>query len=176
MLVEPIRILADWFKHPTYGVNAMLPLVKRDYPDPVPPDIQLIADETRDEAVANGHEPKRHPALYVMQDLPYELLELLQTSNQPRDGDVVIAIRYIVTGSRHAQRIAEAAYTLRAVLASVTRLFSTPAGATARQRNDVQIYSLMHAAIARVDEEVGQSRSAGAAIITLRVRESATSV
>ena len=176
MLVEPIRIVADWLKRTDYGVNAMLPLVKRDAGDPVTPQVALIADETRDAEVQERLEPKRHPAIYVTQDLPYELAEQLQTFNQPRDGDVVIAIRYIVQGQRGPKRVTEAAYTLRAVLMSMTRLFATTAGATARQRNDVQVYSLLAAAIMRVDEDVGQSRSSGAVVATMRLRESATAV
>src|SRR5688572_29214719 len=167
MLLEPIRIVADWLKRPTYGVNAMLPLVKRDAGDPAPPDVQLILDETRDVEVQEKHEPKRHPAIYVSQDLPYELADTLQTFNQPRDGTVVLAVRYVVQGQRGPRRITEAAYTLRAILASITRLFATPEGAIARQRNDVHVYTLLNAALLRVEEDVGQSRSSGALILSM---------
>lgn len=57
MLLEPVRIVADWLADATYGVNALRLLVEVDAGDAQPGAV-VIGDETRSGRVARGELPK----------------------------------------------------------------------------------------------------------------------
>lgn len=57
MLLEPVRIIADWLADATYGVDALATLVEVDAGD-AQPGATVIGDETRSGRVARGELPK----------------------------------------------------------------------------------------------------------------------
>ena len=57
MLLEPVRIVADWLADASYGVNALRLLVAVDAGDAQPGEV-VIGDETRSGRVARGELPK----------------------------------------------------------------------------------------------------------------------
>jgi hypothetical protein len=138
VLLETDRILADWLAGAA-GVNAKLPLVPRDGGDPVPANV-TVADETRHDDVALGRLPAALPCVAVsVQDIEY------QDPVQPHVTDqvtarVTVLIRYGQRGVDSDRGLADASYTLRAVLMSLRELH-TNEQAAARTRGSVQLIS-----------------------------------
>lgn len=141
VILEPLRIVTDWLGDATYGVNAKLAVVPRDAGDPLPPSVQLIADETRSGPVARDRiptPPAPGPVLTIacldesnwnteLEDKHWDC-EIFPIEIRYADLDKVIS----QDGTRNAF------YTLRAVRLSLKDLMLDP-GVAARKRNGVEL-------------------------------------
>jgi hypothetical protein len=131
VLLEPIRMVADWLAQGTNApggtlngpssVNALLPSVPRDAGDPQPGSV-TVYDATRDNWVARlmlGYEGSgiTNPALavFIATDVTADG-EVLTTV---RDGQVDIACMYVTQAQSSASAAAAGLYTARAVLRSL---------------------------------------------------------
>jgi hypothetical protein len=138
MIVEVLRSLTDWLNDPTTGVAAQLALIPRDGSDPAPT-VGLIADETRNNLVAQ----ERAPAL---PGIGVNLLTMPQLDGEvatvTRDGIAEVLIRIYRRGADTKDLVRDSSYIARALIRSL-RLYN----AGTRTRNSIDIYSCESLAI-----------------------------
>lgn len=160
MLLETSRILADWLADATYGVNAKLPDVPLDGSDTVPGDV-TVADDTRDDAVAQGRLPDALPCVAVsVEEVEY------RDPVQPHVTDhvearVTVLIRYGQRASDNSTGVADASYTLRGVLMALRELHTNEQHA-ARTRGSVHLVSCEDLRQVPLTQEVGDAWVTGA--------------
>jgi hypothetical protein len=171
MILEPIRITADWLGHATYGVNAKLTALAAilDTPEEVP-QVRLIADSTRDDAVLSERDPIKLPAIYVTSDGPVTAEGEVGTVN--RDAKVAVAVRVILAKGETAKAVAQTHHLLRAVVLSLRELMRND-NVASRLMNDIQILSAAELTFGRINEAVGAATATGAVTAVYDVRDNA---
>lgn len=183
MRLEVVRMVADWLRDPTNGVNAQIPNVPLDEGDEMPPLIPVVESEdgeapaiydaTRHEWVARRQDPPNLPCLYITTEGPVDLNgeEMTGTYNDTETG-MVVAVRYLVAEADLQKGIAAGEYTLRAVKRAM-KVFMAQEHDADRTRNFICIYALDRVSYHPVVEGVGQSRVAGALTLEFNVRDAA---
>lgn len=150
MILETVRINADWLADATYGVNTLLAGVPRDAGDPQPAAV-VVRDGTRDGVVGRRQIPHAAssgtPELYVNFE-PDGLTDLQpEVWTTYRDCDALpVSVRYVIESAATEAAARDAYYTLRAVQRSLRRLNeNTNAAATVRNQVElVELVSLRH--------------------------------
>lgn len=176
MILEPIRVVADWLASGDTGaasVNTLLPLVGRDGGDPAPPSIADVCDETRDAWVARGRLPKPTPTLPLLAVSLVEASELdPEMMGSYRRGTVTLSVRYFANKSDAVTGTRDAHYTMRAVRRSVRRLMNESAAAvTARTRGTIYVESCTQMTEAPVWDAQDDAISTGALTLRLTIRD-----
>jgi hypothetical protein len=135
VILEGVRMAAEWLADATDGVNALLATVPRDGGDDVPPSV-TIRDEYGYGACARREVPDpllAGPELWVFTN------NLAQLAGEPTtvfaEGRPELVVAYVTQDVDTSEALEDASYTLRAVLWSLRR-FATQAS-SARLRNNV---------------------------------------
>ena len=137
MILETLRAVTDWLGDATYGVNAKIAALNLDAGDSVPPDVQTIADETRNGQVARQQIPANKPALMISL---YEDATLVpEVMQSTRDGEVVVLIRLAVENIETDDGARDSFYIMRAVEQSLREFHRNDYAATNRTRNGILI-------------------------------------
>lgn len=185
MLLEPIRMVADWLKFGTNGaagtadgpqsVNALLAGVPRDAGD-APPAAVTHYDASRHDWVARltaGYEGAgiTFPALAVF--VAGEITADGEILTSYRDGQVDVAIMYVTQAQTNAPAAAAGLYTSRAVQRSLKQ-FHDPARYDAfRVRNAVALRSCASLRLIHPDVVKGGIVLHAGVIATYHVRDEA---
>jgi hypothetical protein len=169
MIVETIRMVADWLDDVDHGANVKLAAVTVDAGDPQPPDVLSVADPTRDQRCAQYKEPLNLPALYVHVDGPAVGAGEVATVNRDFTS-VVVAIRYLVRNPETMEAARDTLYALRAIVLCMRELLKNE-NAAARERNGVYIVACTAVAFGPWREAVGSAVATGVATFTLNVRD-----
>lgn len=146
MLVEVPDLVAEWLRHPQYGVNALLPSVPRNGLDREPPPLRCVLAETRSGDVARGtfpNDPLAYPLLAVW--IPREVA--ISTTVRQGKWDVPslpVRIAYAVRAVDSERGLTDAGYTIRAILRSLWAFEdgSNTTAVAARRRNSITIQGL----------------------------------
>lgn len=172
MILESVRIVADWLQHATYGVNALRASVPQDTSVTAPPAVTVL-DSTRNAAVARGQVPVgiTLPALLVTPaDQPLE-----QTAPAarpwPADATVTVLVRYATSLLDTAQGERDASQTVRAVWRSIGQLMVTSTGESARTRAQVQLIGVSDMRAATLYEANEDTAITAGVLLTCRVRD-----
>jgi hypothetical protein len=163
MILEVARLLTDWFNDPVQGVAARLnSTVTRDAGEPLPA-IGTIADQTRNNLVAQTKYPTTPGIAVNVRQLP--LLDG-NTQNVSADGIADILVR--VCRSEKDSKIAarDSSYILRAIAQS-WRAFNLDT----RIRNQIQVYACVELAVAPNFEVEENLIHTGAVAGKLRFRD-----
>lgn len=177
MILETVRIIADWLSNPTYGINAVRTSVPKDTGVTTAP-VVTILDSTRDGRVARGGMPSllaaEYPALLVTPaDSPVD-----QTNPAvqpfPPDATVTVLVRYVCSVLDTAQAERDTSQTIKALWWQIPQLMLTSAGATARgdgtPRAGVQLYQITNMQAASLYEAAEDTIVTGGVLVTCRVR------
>lgn len=178
MRLELCRITADWMKHATLGINAKIPGVERDAGDAVPPDVAAWTPESGPATIAVFNQadhdwvldkkaPPASPALYVVAEMPIEMVGEVMTIQRRTERDGVVMVLYITDKSDKAVALRDGEYTLRAATRSWKELMKND-NAAARTRNNICIEATTTITYVPVTEAVGSHRLAGALVINCR--------
>lgn len=174
MIIEAVRIVADWLAHSTEGVNAIRASVPRDTGVSTPPAVTVL-DSTRDGRVARGGvpalEPSEFPALLVSpSDEPIEQQAIGSKPFAP-DGRMAVLVRVASNKVDTAEAERDTSQLCRAIQAALPRLVTTAAGEAARTRAAVQLISIESLATRPLYEANEDAVVTGAIAVTLRVRD-----
>lgn len=175
MILETVRIVADWLDSVTTGVNTY-----RTGGGSVPLDTGVTAfpavtvrDSTRDGRVARGQVPPlaNLPALLVTPaDQPIDQA-VPGVRPWPPDALVTVLVRYACKASDTAAAERDTSQTLRAVWRCIGQLMVTTAGETARTRNSVQLQSIRSLQMATLYEANEDVTVTGGVLVTCQVRD-----
>ena len=168
MILESIRAVADALNSTSYGVNVQFDTMAFDGTDSAPPDIAVVADETRDNSVAVGRYPTTFPALVVTVDGDTVLDGEVVSDN--RDGDISIIIRYLTKNADTAEGNSETLYTLRAVQKCL-RDFNSNTNVGDRVRNNIQIIECLKIEHLQLFENISDANITGGIRATFKVRD-----
>lgn len=168
MILEGVRMVADWLSDGTNGVNALLSTTPRDGGDAQPANV-AIADETRDGNVARGQAPATLPAVVVSVDRVQELDG--QVAQITRDGKLMLRIRYIIDNNTSGDAIRDASYVLRTVLRSLRKFFDVSAGDGHRYRNNIYLESCLDLAVAPMWAPIESGVVTGGVLATIQMRD-----
>lgn len=139
MLLEPLRIVADWIANPVHGTNAELRLLPRDVADVALVPFVTVYDASRHAWVSRAEitaetPGMKLPALAVLaQD---DVTMDGEIGSVFRDGRVNLAIAYLTDEPESAEAMGNALYTLRATARSLAGLLANGAEAS-RERNQI---------------------------------------
>lgn len=183
MIQESIRLIKDWLAEDLLdsssnpqGVNTKLALMDSggliDIGDTIPTDVAFFGDKSRDIEVALRRDPPSVPAVYVMEDSPFEAEGEPMTSAAQRVdvGNMAVAIRYLVKQWDTHEAFEDTYYTLRAITMSIREL-GLPANDGQRVRNQVCIQAINTINQLLVNERVGDHMVTGAVVLDLTVRD-----
>ena len=182
MRLEAQRILGDWLKDATYGINQYIPTVPRDGGDPQPPLIATwdttdlaIFNETEHLWVAERKDPPAYPAIFIMLEGPVEVEGEATPDGQIRTttSPLTIVARYITANSDTVMAMREAEYTLRALVRSIRELMKNENRAS-RVRNSIGLEASLNPLVYfPVVETIGQCRVSGAVGMNIEARDAA---
>lgn len=176
MILETVRILADWLNDSTYGVGPMLTALTLDGSD-ARPSAPTLFDETRNGPASRRKIPATKPCLIVRQ-----AGEGAQINGEPfpvqgpRDGDVHLGVWYADVESASEKGNQGAHYVLRAAAQSL-RLLTSSIGAagtaanTARLRNGIRILQCKSLSLVTAYEPLEDGILLGAVLATYHVRD-----
>ena len=134
MILEAIRIVADWLDDRDNGVNARLGALEQDTDDPQPPDVVKVLDTTRDGELDQAI-PMDWPVLVVSSDTPAGVRGDVATDY--RDADrITIAVRYVTGDPDNPEAKREALYTVRVIVKAIRDLMRND-NVASRTRNSV---------------------------------------
>lgn len=173
MELEAVRCVADWLKHATYGVNALLASTPRDGGDPVPASIVTIGDATRDGWAArkttarDAATGQGYPAIAVYAE-PQEFSGEVQTI--VRDGEIDIVISYLDVDAATQTGNRDAMYVRRAILRSLKQL-NANANAASRTRNSVTLQVCKRIRVASLNVPWDDAVLSAGVIVTYAVRD-----
>lgn len=174
MLLETVRVVADWLADATYGVNALAAVGPRDSGVTQPPTVTIL-DATRDSRVTRGGVPldlaaSELPALLV--SLADQAIEQQSSAVAPvpPDASVTVLIRYVCRSLDTAKAERDLSQTLRAIWWSLGLLFKGT-GESARSRASVQVISLTSLQAATLYESSNDANVTGGVLLTCRVRD-----
>lgn len=171
MILETVRIIADWLAHPTFGVNAVRLAVPRDTGVEIFPAVTVL-DSTRDGRVARGGvpalTPSEFPALLVTPaDQPVEQGSPV-VRPWPPDTVVTVLIRYATQQLDTARAEREASQTIRAVWRAIGSLITQR---TAVERAGVLVIGARSLQAATLYESTEDGTVTGGVLVTLHVRD-----
>lgn len=174
MMLETVRVVADWLSDATYGVNALRSTVPTDTGVTAAPALTVF-DSTRDGRVARGGVPQlpltSFPCLLVTPaDQPADQVSPAVRPT-PADLSVTVLVRYATIQLDTALAERDTSQTLRAIQRSLGQLFVTSAGESARSRAQVQVISYSDLRVATLYESMDDATVTGGVSITLRVRD-----
>jgi hypothetical protein len=170
MQLEIVRLVADIFKSGTFGVNAVLAQLPVYADDTRPPEVALIADETRDVCVAQRRPPLQTPALYVIAEEPFQVDTRHHWDPYQDAASFAVSVRYFCGYADTDRAVRDTLYSLRACCKSITR-WSYDAPVTERVRNEVFFINAPRIQYGLWREEVGGSYVTGAMLLYLSVRD-----
>ena len=162
MILEVLRELTDYLNDPTNGVAAKLATTPRDAGDPLPT-LGTIADETRNNAVAQQYLPSTPGIAVNIQQVP--LLDP-HTVQIDADGDAIVIIRYGVAAADTKDATRNTSYVLRAIARSL-RSFNR----STHTRNGIAIYSCLDLRLLQLWQPKEDQVMTGAALGTWRFRD-----
>lgn len=185
MRIEATRIVADWLRDLTTGINAWLPSVPRDGGDPAPPQIAAWADpndagsglavfdDTRHAWVSLNGDPPATPCLIVKVTGSVDVTGSPWPNGEYRTttAPIQVAVTYVVANADSPGAVRDGDYTLRAVARCVRELMKD-ANDASRTRNSVkliaQVNPLQYFALADV---VGSARWAGGLVLNFEAED-----
>lgn len=172
MILETVRIVADWLANGTFGVNAVRTSVPKDTGVTDFPAVQIF-DSTRDGRIGRGGIP---------QMLPTELPALLVTPADspleqngavirpwPPDARVTVLIRYVVRDMDTAKAERDTSQTIRAVWRSLGSLVTQRTGTT--RASQVQLIGVTNMQAATLYESSQDTLVTGGVLVTCHVRD-----
>jgi hypothetical protein len=171
VIVETVRIIADWMADATYGVNAVRDAVPRDTGVRVAPAVAVL-DSTRDGRVTRGGVPQgiTGPALLVSPaDQPLEQANPAVRPFPP-DASLTVLVRFVTANLDSAEAERDASQTIKAVWWQVPQLLLTSAGEAARTRAGVQLYAISNMQAVTLYESDADTIVTGGVLIACRVR------
>jgi len=133
VILETVRIIADWLSDATYGINAVRTAVPKDTGVTDFPAVTIL-DSTRDGRVARGGVPNLNaaefPCLLVSPaDQPVEQ-QAPSVRPFPPDATVTVLVRYATTQLDTAKAERDASQTIKAIWWQVPQLLLTSARPT----------------------------------------------
>lgn len=164
MILEVLRTLTDWLNDPTNGVVAQLALITLEAGDTVPT-VGTIADETRNNRVAEQYLPSTPGIAVNLQQIP--LLDP-HVVTVDADGDANVLIRYGIAAADTKNATRDTSYVLRALARSVRRF-----NRDTRTRNGIAIYSCIDLRVLSLWQPVEDQIMTGAIAGTWRFRDTA---
>ena len=162
MILEVLRQVTDWLNDPTNGVAAQLALIPLDGADTAPA-VGTIADETRNNSVAQQYLPSTPGIAVNIQEIP--LLDP-EVATVERDGEAKVLIRVGVPNVDTDNATRDTSYILRAIVRSL-RLFN----ASTRTRNQIAVYSCIDLRLASLWQPKDDQLITGAVAATWRFRD-----
>ena len=153
MFLEVVRSLTDWLNDPTNGLVAQLAFIPLEAGD-VAPTVGTIADETRNDVVAQGRIPGDNGLAINTQEMPMMDGEVQTVT---RDGQAKVLMRFGVNSQNTANAVRDTSYVLRAGIRSL-RFYNT----SSQQRNSIQIYTCEHLSIKPLWAPLGDQIVTGA--------------
>jgi hypothetical protein len=173
MILETVRIVADWLANGTFGVNAVRTSVPKDTGVTDFPAVQIF-DSTRDGRIGRGGIPQMLPTelpalLVTPADSPLEQTNPASRPFPP-DATVTVLVRYVTRGLDTALAERHTSQTIKAVWWQLPQLMLTSAGETARTRAQVQLYGITNMQAATLYEAAEDTTVSGGVLVTCRVR------
>ena len=171
MLVEPVRIVADWLADPSYGVNALRLTVAVDAGDAQPGEV-VIGDETRSGRVARGELPMPTSTatnLIAVTSGPGVTFEggVLTTV---RDGSVPMVIRIGTSDVATEDGTRDGLYLARVVFQSL-KILAESGHADDRTRNGIHLTEPSDLVIQSLFQPLEDAHVTCAVQVTWRVRD-----
>lgn len=169
MLVETIRMVADFLQDGTGGVNQQLSGMTYDGSDTAPPSIVTFADETRNLTAALHRTPQSLPCLLVTidDDTPLEP----DVVSDIRYGEVTVLVRYISEDVETNEGNRDTYYTMRAVEKCLRDFLADNGGSTNRNRNGIQIVETVRMTHTRLFENINDKQVTCGLRVTFKVRD-----
>ena len=169
MILEANRILADWFSHATYGVNAKLAVMDFDGSDAAFT-LGLVADETRNGIVARDQVPANYSRMLLitsdaLRGIDGEVLTYI------RKAELTLIVRFVTRSSATESATRDGSYCIRAALQSLKDLETTAAGAAARVRNGVSWFAVSSVESALMYQPLEEAVVAAALKVTVVLRD-----
>lgn len=175
MILETVRIIADWLTDATHGVNAVRLAVPKatgvlDFP------AVTVLDSTRNSAVARGGVPNlaanQFPALLVT---PADQPGTMQRAGIKPGGymTLTVLIRYATRELDTAKAERDASQTIKCVVRQLPLLFRVAGSEANRERADVQVHALEDLSIAALYESTDDTTVTGGVLVTCLVRNTA---
>lgn len=172
MILEAVRIVADWLQDATFGVNAVRTTVPKDTGVADFPAVTVL-DSTRDGRVARGGVPNLTAAEFPCL--------LVTPADQPADqqtpgvipgsyAQVTVLVRYAVPQANTALAEVQASQTLKCVWRQLPLLLTTPAGEAQRARADWQCHAITNLQMATLYEAAEDATVTGGVLVTLLMR------
>jgi hypothetical protein len=173
VILETVRIMADWLSDATYGINAIRTAVPKDTGVTTAPAVTVL-DSTRDGRVARGGVPSllaaEYPALLVTPaDSPVDQANPAVRPFPP-DATVTVLVRYVCSVLDTAKAERDTSQTIKALWWQIPQLLLTSAGETARARANVQLYGITNMQAASLYEAAEDTIVTGGVLVTCRVR------
>jgi len=175
MILETVRILADWLADPTYGINAVRASVPKDAGVADFPAVTIL-DSTRDGRIGRGGVPNltaaEFPALLVSpSDQPVDQQAPGVRPFAP-DATITVLIRYATNVLDTAVAERDASQTIKAIWWQMAQLDVTAAGELAKDRtaSKVQLLYLQSMQAATLYEAANDTIVTGGVLATCRVR------
>lgn len=171
MILETVRMIADWLQDSTYGVNALRTSVPLDTGVTSPPAVTVL-DSSRDGRVGRGGVPvlerAEFPALLVSPaDQPVEQQGAV-IRPWPPAAVVTVLIRYVTSNSDTAAAERDTSQTIRAVWRCLGSLITQRTGTT---RAGVQLESIRGVQAATLYETNEDTIVTGGVLVTCYVRD-----
>lgn len=171
MLLEPVRIVADWLADASYGVNALRLTVEVDAGDAQPGAV-VIGDETRDGNVARGRLPDATTSasnlIAVTSGSGVQFEGGVLTT--VRDGTLPLIVRIGTPNVATEDGTRDGLYLARVVFQSLKVLMQAD-HADDRTRNSVHIKDLSDLTMQGVFQEMQDQTVTCAVSMTCRVRD-----
>jgi hypothetical protein len=173
MILETVRIVADWLSNATFGINAVRLAVPKDSGVSDFPAVTVL-DSTRDGRVARGGVPNLNanefPCLLVTPaDQPVEQATIAARPFPP-DATVSVLVRYATREIDTAKAERDASQTIKTVWWQLPQLMLTAAGEVARTRAQTQLYQIQTMQAATLYESADDTTVTGGVLVTCRVR------
>jgi hypothetical protein len=172
MILETVRIVADWLAHGTHGLNAVRTSVPKDTGIADFPAVTVL-DSTRDGRVARGGVPNLAPS-----EFPCVLVTPAdQPLNQTSPGvtpasyfTVPVLVRFATRELDTAKAERDASQVIKTVSRQLRRLFDTAAGEAARTRADVQLHAMTSLDVQTLYEAAEDTIVTGGVLVTFLIR------
>lgn len=176
MEVEGIRLIADWLKDATNGVNALRAGVPR-YAGHAEPPAVTVYDEIDRTEVARGPHVTQDTGLSLPALLVYEFPQGIvadvegQVQTLEQDATMEVAIAYVARVSDTALLRRNAGYTLRAVRRSLVR---ANRAVTMPNANGIELVQVQRVRRARLAGDPTSAEAWMALVATLELRDNMT--
>jgi hypothetical protein len=172
MILEPVRIIADWLTDAGPGnLGTVLALVPRDAGDPLPA-TPTVTDCTRDDqaAVQLAPLPAALPAVQVLAQDTGLIERGPYVSPQPADVQMEIVLRLVYGTADAATAMRDSGYVMRALRRSIRLLAQNDQSAT-RTRNGQHLISFMESRSVPVFTPVQDQMISGGIVLVCDVRD-----